>query len=167
MEKKEMFYRKAEWAANHQIDAARHAIDEGSLNEEQINVLMEVASIRHKLHSMSASEVYNAESPAHDEFMRRIDPDGEESIKELVAGCGLPAFDPVSRTEFAEIPNSLDYDFDNEGFDSYEEYLNNTPYLDRLAELMERFNKAIEDYLASIDAEYGTGFCPGGHTRIF
>lgn len=37
----------------------------------------------------------------------------------------------------------------------------------RISDILESINTDVENRLREIDAKYGTGYCPGGHTRTF
>ena len=163
---KNIYNKKSVWAANNQINNAKDALEQNKLTEEQIDALMEIASIRHKLHCFTIDQIYNSESSQHEEFIKQIESEAYDSIAMIAEENNLPAF--TTSIDSADIPSDFDYYYvDNEGYSSLSDYLENTDYLKTLSKIKETFNKEIEDYLADIDKKYGTSFCPSGHTRIY
>lgn len=158
---KEIYERKAEYAINKQLDGVKDALEKGLLTEEQVEGLMRIAELRHRLHSMSELSIFNSGSQDSDTFADAID----HTIADIADEYDLPRFH--TSINVVDIPSDFDYfEVDDEGYGSLQEYIEDSGHFDELCEIKEKFNTEIEDYLKAIDNEYGTSFCPTGATRI-
>ena len=159
---KETYERKAAWAEKHQWEEAQDALDEGLLNEDQVGALMDIASIRHNIHSMDVRHIMCSEAPEYLEFYNSYD-----KIRKLIDDNDLPAF--KSKIDFDALPCDNDYfddiNGDKDNYKDYSDWYEHSGELDRLDDAREQYNEEIEDYLKMIDEKYGTGFCPTKFAR--
>lgn len=165
-------YRNAE---NAEIGASN------GLTEDQCHALERICSRRHDLHSTDVKSLIASESADFD-LWHLCEHDRSESFYAIAESVGLPAFDPSIESLADEAMDYTDmawYNWmDDEEKDSYEQQALEKGFDDgfsvwfdeacaQMANILNRINNLIEDYLLNIDKTYGTSYCPTGATRLF
>lgn len=157
---KEIYERKAEWAANKQMDGAAEAIENGKLTEDQVKGIMEIAGIRHEIHCIDALRILENSNHDSEKFYNAPD-----RIAEIIEENDLPEFE--SEIDFVELPTSDDYyELYEDEYEDLNDWIENSGCINQISDAKEKFNGEIEAYLKKIDEESGTAFCPTGVTRI-
>lgn len=145
---------KAEWARRRM---ARNAEIE-TLTEEQHNALECLCHIRHETHK-GKETFWNAEDGEHGKYWDYISGgDGGSTINEMLTDAGLPAI-TWSFNPDEYLTDAICYELGYSEEETEEEKEN-------LFEMLETFNKDIENYLTKIDKENGTDYAPSGYTRL-
>lgn len=128
---------------------------DSGLTEEQTDALEELCKIRHEIHS-NQRDMWNAESGMYSELWGYLYDDNSHSINSMLRRVGLPEI-VFTQDYMQECPNSLDYDevFELEYDEAY--------FL--CMDILEAINTDIENYLAGIDEQYATSYCPTGISR--
>ena len=158
-------YLRRETAAGNRM---RRNAEIDTLSQEQHNALSEVCAIRHGIHSdpHRAEILFNPQSAKNTEYWEAIDTKNfNNRIRSLLAEADMPSFSwDCDAIQFED-----DLSFEEEGIlpgmDGYEQRY--TAALEELSQLVEAWNKAVEDYLAAIDQKHGTTYAPTGALRIF
>ncbi len=125
-----------------------------SLTPEQHDALADICRIRHEIHCNMES-VFNSESAFADRFNTYID----HEINDILKAASLPAI--VWSHSIEEIEDDSCYYAGITDFDCVEDA--QEACLSIVADL----HNAIEKYLANIDKQHGTEYCPTGATRIY
>ena len=144
--------------------AANKEIAQGRLSDEQCELLEQLCKLRHEIHCLGASELFNSESNKSD-TMNEID--GEHLIYEVKKS--FPQASIIQDIEISEIPSDMDW---YEGLidqEEYEEDFENyrQESLEYLTNILHRWNEQVEEFLGIIDEEFGTSYRPTGWQRLF
>ena len=155
--RQQMFDRRANAAARRANENAAIA-EAAGLSEEQIEVITEVCSLRHEVHTRMADiAISDSNTPAFNRlactFFGMWEGDGR------VAEVGLPALKGVNDWEFSSV------EMEREVRDLTD--AERDEVIAAACEWLEGFNTAVERWLADIDKQYGTHYCPTGAQRIW
>jgi len=144
----------------------------GGLSQEQICLLTELGTFRHWLHcnKSSASFRESAEFEKISVECSAYSDCEEQGIRERVAALfGLAPFSRIDWTDDSTL--ELDESWHPPAKHGAERRAYLASFLEQVAETnvrkFDRINTQIEDFLTTIDDQYGTGFCPTGKTRSF
>ena len=154
---KEAYINKNEYAAGRMIENAKVS----TLTPGQHEALAELCKIRHAIHSMDRMSLYASESVEYDNW-KYIDTANYEDLHSIISSVGLP--------ELEWSCDSIDYPCDDDismgiADGDPDEYAEQA--LIELSKLVEDWNSTVERYLAVIDKEHGTHYCPSGVTRMY
>lgn len=129
-----------------------------TLTEEQHETLAWICSIRHEIHSGNMERHLFCSQSADYEKWEYIDTVVYDNpIHTAIYESKLPEWD--WHFNCLDVVTDADEDIDiSEVYDSaiYE-----------IADIIDRWNTSIENYLRAIDKKYGTDYCPTGKSRIF
>lgn len=159
LNKQQYGYRR-ESAAARNLNNEEIAVQNG-MTSDQAELISKLCAIRHDFHCNIDSIVKGGEDNSISDEIENI----EYGINE----SGLPELDIVSMLLDIDDLDGLVYEYgedvpkdhDSEGFQNW--------YDDNYARIyseLEEVNKSIEKYLANIDNQYGTSWCPTGQLRI-
>jgi|GEM_PF-1989084 len=165
---KEAYEGKERWARNRM----RENSEVPTLSPEQHETLAWLCTIRHEMHC-SPDSFWVGESGEYSEYWDYIGNSYEDSkINEQLNEVGLKSIPLITDTEhimadyevFEEwgVENLQAYyglpeDYTDEDIDEAAEKAKEVLY-----ELLEQTDEIIRKYLAEIDLEFGTNYCPGG-----
>ena len=152
-----------------------------SLTSEQHNVLEWLCKIRHEIHCSTESIWYGNSnslksfdnSSSECEVIIRLKEVGLKDFKLNFDYVGLPTeadFECLSENEQLEWEEKAD-NYNNEhpngmGHSSLSLWREESWEYQEFVECLEDLNTQIEYYLKEIDEEYGTNYCPSGHSRL-
>lgn len=145
---KEVYERKRAYAQRMRDKDREDAI---GLTYEQCDVLEWLCTVRHEIHT-NQEDVFYSESSNNEKFLRWIDSEINEKLKDV----GLSTIKFSHDAE--DFPDDYTWELD---YDDYEK-----AYYDCI-DMVEDINKDIEHYLAKIDEEHNTHYCPTRASRIF
>lgn len=133
-----------------------------TLSEEQHAALADICRIRHYLHSTPADRIFSSESAESDNWFREL-----SEINDILTASGLMPID-ISLSE-ESVPSDIDWyyvmsDEEKEQYENFEAYYDIA--IEQIARIKEEINSKIEIYLAAIDNEHGTKYCPTGNARF-
>lgn len=158
--KKEIYARKAEWAAK------RHAKNSatGQLNgmsEDLTEAIERLCSLRHELHT-SEKSIFLREADTLSQLVK---------INHTLAELGhVMTFIPSDVSDYIDIDSDdVVYFYAEEegievGTDEFMEFYEE--HYTRVVGELNDLNNKIEGYLRDIDNRYGTSYCPTGYTRL-
>lgn len=158
LNRKQYDYRR-ESAAARNLNNEEFAVEHG-MSEEQAELISKLCEIRHEFHCNIDNIVKSADNDSMSDIVEI-----EKSINE----SGLPELDIVSMLLDIDDLDGLIYDYgdnvpeDHDSQDFQDWYDDNYA---RIYSELEGINKNIEKYLSSIDAKYGTHWCPAGYLRL-
>lgn len=160
---KEAYERKNEYAARRMHNNAQ--ID--SLTEEQHEFLAELCEFRHELHC-NQNALFLSECADYNRYWNYI---SELSNKASAVGLQFNGYDEDTGIELVS-DSYYDYDISEDDYESEDDYVEakEEAYNDAQIEVLkfaQKLNFDIEKFLAKIDAEHGTDYCPAGATRIY
>ena len=144
-------------AATNEVIAVEHG-----MTEQQAEMISELCSMRHELHTnMDSVTINDSNLNIKSELVklaRRIDESGLPQVPCI----------PIAEGDYIDIDDIdglLEYDeWPEQGTQEWQD-----KYDDEYARIygdLEQLNKDIEAYLADIDKQYGTSWCPTGALRI-
>lgn len=144
---------KREWAARRM--AENKEIE--TLTNEQHELLEELCSFRHELHT-NWDSAFNPQSGSFNRFANEISSfsvglTGHDLHTRICEAFGTAPFNPI---DYPTLDDYEDYDYDNvdEAYDD-------------ACSLFSRINNEIELFLTNIDKEHDTSYAPTGATRIY
>ena len=152
---KKAYEGKREWAAKRMAENAKIE----TLTEKQHDVLQWLCTVRHDVHC-NQEDFFNDEASNNSVYLDYIDDgNGLGIIQERLIEVNLPNL----RWSF-----SID-DYMTDGMCYELEYTEDETEHERenCLDMAKKFNNDIEEYLANIDKEHGTNYCPSGATRIY
>lgn len=159
---KEQYEYRRKSAARRAANNEQIAIENG-MTEEQANLISSLCSLRHELHT-------NMDKVTVNDADLRIKPRLVKLSSQIV-GAGLPKVPclPSGEGDYIDIDdiNEL-YECDEwpeSGTPEWQEKYDNE--YERIYSELSQLNKDIEAYLADIDNQYGTSWCPTGALRVF
>lgn len=169
--------RYAQYKADHNAVIA----ETNGMTEEQIEALTEICHIRHEIHCCDRMKMFNDESIESSRWS-----DAPDRITSLISEANLPSIS-WSR-DYSMTPSTFDYFnvLTEDEREQWEEradqitaetggrirhtglsaYIEEGEDFKAYIEDVEEFNSDIEKYLAEIDKNYGTEFCPTGWARM-
>ncbi len=159
---KDVYDRKANYAAVKNAESAEIAIDNG-MTSEQAEAMKRLCAIRHYIHS-NYNDYYSSEGATAqtiNDYIREL-----EVIQSILKDLDVPLF---HIGDIDEVPNDSCFEFYLEdGEDRYDDEVVDRIMNDILNEISEYFNKlngSIEKFLSDVDEKYNTSFCPTGYAR--
>lgn len=159
--KKEQYEYRRESAARRAADNEAIAIEHG-MTEEQAELISELCRLRHELHTnMDAVTTSDADLRLKSKLV---------SVSAQIVESGLPKVPclPCDESDYIDI-DDIDVLYECEkwpdsGTQEWQDKYDEEYY--RIYGELEQLNKDIEAYLADIDKQYGTHWCPTGALRI-
>lgn len=130
------------------------------MSEEQAELISRLCAVRHEFHCNIDNIVKSADNDSMSDILEI-----EKSINE----SGLPKFDIVSMLLDIDDLDGLIYEYGEDVPEDHDSEEYRDWYDDNYARIyseLEEINKNIEKYLANIDSQYGTHWCPTGQLRI-
>lgn len=158
LNQKQYDYRR-ESAAARNLNNEEIAVEHG-MSEEQAELISRLCAIRHEFHCNIDNIVKSADN---DSFS------GIAEIEKSINESGLPELDIVSMLLDIDDLDGLIYEYGNDVPEDHDSEEFQNWYDDNYARIyseLEEVNKSIEKYLANIDNQYGTSWCPTGQLRI-
>lgn len=158
LNKKQYDYRR-ESAAARNLNNEEIAVEHG-MSEEQAELISKLCAIRHEFHCNIDNIVKSADNDSMSDIVEI-----EKSINE----SGLTELDIVSMLLDIDDLDGLIYEYGNDVPEDHDSQEFQDWYDDNYARIyseLEGINKNIEKYLSSIDAKYGTHWCPAGYLRF-
>lgn len=152
-------YRR-ESAAARNLNNEEIAVEHG-MSEEQAELISRLCAIRHDFHCNIDSIVKGGDDNSISDEIENI----EYGINE----SGLPELDIVSMLLDIDDLDGLVYEYGEDVPEDHDSEEFQNWYDDNYARIyseLEEVNKSIEKYLANIDNQYGTSWCPTGQLRI-
>lgn len=159
------YLNKAQYDYRREAAAARNISNEeiavhNGMTSEQAELISKLCAIRHEFHCNIDNIVKSADNDSISDIVEI-----EKSINE----SGLPELDIVSRLLDIDDLDGLVYEYGEDVPEDHDSEEFQNWYDDNYACIyseLEDVNKSIEKYLANIDNQYGTSWCPTGHLRI-
>lgn len=162
------YLNKAQYDYRREAAAARNISNEeiavhNGMTSEQAELISKLCAIRHEFHCNIDNIVKSADNDSISDIVEI-----EKSINE----SGLPELDIVSRLLDIDDLDDLDglvYEYGEDVPEDHDSEEFQNWYDDNYARIyseLEEVNKSIEKYLANIDNQNGTSWCPTGHLRI-
>lgn len=158
LNQKQYDYRR-ESAAARNLNNEEIAVEHG-MSEEQAELISRLCAIRHEYHCNIDNIVKSADNDSVSDIVEI-----EKSINE----SGLPELDIVSMLLDIDDLDGLVYEYGEDVPEDHDSEEFQNWYDDNYARIyseLEEVNKSIEKYLANIDNQYGTRWCPTGQLRI-
>lgn len=156
---KQQYEYRRESAAARNLNNEDIAVQKG-MTSDQASLISKLCAIRHEFHCNIDRIVKSAENDSMSDIVEI-----EKSINE----SGLPELDIVSRLLDIDDLDGLVYEYGEDVPEDHDSEEFQNWYDDNYARIyseLEEVNKSIEKYLANIDNQYGTSWCPTGHLRI-
>ena len=159
--KKEQYEYRRESAARRAAENEEIAVEHG-MTEEQAELISELCRLRHELHTnMDAVTINDSNLNIKKELVgiaRQIDESGLPQVPciPIAEGDYIDIDDIDELFECEKWPDSGTQEWQDKYDDEYH----------RIYGELEQLNKDIEAYLADIDKQYGTHWCPTGALRI-
>lgn len=133
-----------------------------TLTEEQHGVLAELCTIRHEIHSCESSVFYNSEASKHSEYTSYLNTSYETKLSDMLEEVSLPPLD--WHCDFENVTTDIDEQWEDfETDEERDEFEAEAEF--EIANIIQKWNATIEDYLRAIDEEYGANYCPTGALR--
>lgn len=159
------YLNKAQYDYRRESAAARNlnnediAVQKG-MTSDQASLISKLCAIRHEFHCNIDRIVKSADNDSMSDIVEI-----EKSINE----SGLPELDIVSMLLDIDDLDGLVYEYGEDVPEDHDSEEFQNWYDDNYARIyseLEEVNKSIEKYLANIDNQYGTRWCPTGQLRI-
>lgn len=155
---KQQYEYRRESAAARNLNNEDIAVQKG-MTSDQASLISKLCAIRHEFHCNIDNIVKSADNDSMSDIVEI-----EKSINE----SGLPELDIVSMLLDIDDLDGLVYEYgddvpDHDSQEFQDWYYDNYA---RISSELEEVNKSIEKYLANIDNQYGTHWCPTGQLRI-
>lgn len=149
---KEGYERKAEYAARRMEENKKIK----SLTEEEHDMLAELCSLRHKIHTS----------------IERLWVEDTEHLLEQLFEFNPGTLPPLKLSmDIADIPSENDYYGnvygDKDDYEDYIDWFEHSEHYEEYCDVMNTINNEIESYLHEIDMKHGTNYCPTGMTRLY
>lgn len=159
LNKQQYGYRR-ESAAARNLNNEEIAVQNG-MTSDQAELISKLCAIRHDFHCNIDSIVKGGDDNSISDEIENI----EYGINE----SGLPELDIVSMLLDIDDLDGLVYEYGEDVPEDHDSEEFQNWYDDNYARIyseLEEVNKNIEKYLANIDNQYGTSWCPTGQLRI-
>lgn len=159
LNKRQYDYRR-ESAAARNLNNEEIAVQNG-MTSDQAELISKLCAIRHDFHCNIDSIVKGGDDNSISDEIENI----EYGINE----SGLPELDIVSMLLDIDDLDGLVYEYGEDVPEDHDSEEFQNWYDDNYARIyseLEEVNKSIEKYLANIDNQYGTRWCPTGQLRI-
>mgnify|MGYP004550408153 CR=1 FL=1 len=157
LNQKQYDYRR-ESAAARNLNNEEIAVEHG-MSEEQAELISRLCAIRHEFHCNIDNIVKSADNDSMSDILEI-----EKSINE----SGLPELDISMLLDIDDL-DGLIYEYGEDVPEDHDSEEYRDWYDDNYARIyseLEEINKNIEKYLANIDSQYGTHWCPTGALRV-
>lgn len=148
------------FAAGRRMNNNSEILVDNGISEDVADLLSELCTIRHNIHSNIDRMVYRNESGYLEKLIRI---NGELKDK----GFAIMDFCPTSTDCFIDIDDIYireEIEGMNSECEGYQDWYDDA-YRD-IYHQYEELNSKIEGYLADIDKKYDTNYCPSGAQRI-
>ena len=157
LNQKQYDYRR-ESAAARNLNNEEIAVEHG-MSEEQAALISRLCAVRHEFHCNIDNIVKSADNDSMSDIVE---------IEKSINDSGLPELDIVSMLLDIDDLDGLIYEYgddvpDHDSQEFQDWYDDNYA---RISSELEEVNKSIEQYLANIDNQYETSWCPTGQLRI-
>lgn len=152
-------YRR-ESAAARNLNNEEIAVEHG-MTGYQAELISKLCAVRHDFHCNIDSIVKGGDDNSISDEIENIEYEINES--------GLPELNISSMLLDADDMNGLVYEYGEDVPEDHDSEEFQNWYDDNYARIyseLEEVNKSIEKYLANIDNQYGTHWCPTGHLRL-
>lgn len=152
-------YRR-ESAAARNLNNEEIAVEHG-MTGYQAELISKLCAVRHDFHCNIDSIVKGGDDNSISDEIENIEHEINES--------GLPELNISSMLLDADDMNGLVYEYGEDVPEDHDSEEFQNWYDDNYARIyseLEEVNKSIEKYLANIDNQYGTSWCPTGQLRI-
>lgn len=152
-------YRR-ESAAARNLNNEEIAVEHG-MTGYQAELISKLCAVRHDFHCNIDSIVKGGDDNSISDEIENIEYEINES--------GLPELNISSMLLDADDMNGLVYEYGEDVPEDHDSEEFQNWYDDNYARIyseLEEVNKSIEKYLANIDNQYGTSWCPTGQLRI-
>lgn len=159
LNKQQYGYRR-ESAAARNLNNEEIAVQNG-MTSDQAELISKLCAIRHDFHCNIDSIVKGGDDNSISDEIENI----EYGINE----SGLPELNISSMLLDVDDMNGLVYEYGEDVPEDHDSEEFQNWYDDNYARIyseLEEVNKSIEKYLANIDNQYGTSWCPTGQLRI-
>lgn len=159
LNKQQYGYRRESSAARN-LNNEEIAVQNG-MTSDQAELISKLCAIRHDFHCNIDSIVKGGDDNSISDEIENI----EYGINE----SGLPELDIVSMLLDIDDLDGLVYEYGEDVPEDHDSEEFQNWYDDNYARIyseLEEVNKSIEKYLANIDNQYGTSWCPTGQLRI-
>lgn len=156
---KQQYEYRRESAAARNLNNEDIAVQKG-MTSDQASLISKLCAIRHEFHCNIDRIVKSADNDSMSDIVEI-----EKSINE----SGLPELDIVSMLLDIDDLDGLVYEYGEDVPEDHDSEEFQNWYDDNYARIyseLEEVNKSIEKYLANIDNQYGTRWCPTGQLRI-
>ena len=156
---KQQYEYRRESAAARNLNNEDVAVQKG-MTSDQASLISKLGASRHEFHCTIDRIVKSADNDSMSDIVEI-----EKSINE----SGLPELDIVSRLLDIDDIDGLVYEYGEDVPEDHDSEEFQNWYDDNYARIyseLEEVNKSIEKYLANIDNQYGTHWCPTGQLRI-
>lgn len=156
---KQQYEYRRESAAARNLNNEDIAVQKG-MTSDQASLISKLCAIRHEFHCNIDRIVKSADNDSMSDIVEI-----EKSINE----SGLPELDIVSMLLDIDDLDGLVYEYGEDVPEDHDSEEFQNWYDDNYARIyseLEEVNKSIEQYLANIDNQYGTRWCPTGQLRI-
>lgn len=159
LNQKQYDYRR-ESAAARNLNNEEIAVEHG-MSEEQAGLISKLCAIRHNFHcNMDSLTKSSEDNSTFDEI---------ENIEDAINESGLPQLNVASMLIDIDDLDGLIYEYGEDVPEDHDSEEYRDWYDDNYARIyseLEEINKNIEKYLANIDSQYGTSWCPTGALRV-
>ena len=158
LNKQQYGYRR-ESAAARNLNNEEIAVQNG-MTSDQAELISKLCAIRHDFHCNIDSIVKGADNDSMS---------GIVEIEKSINESGLPELNIVSMLLDIDDLDGLIYEYGEDVPEDHDSEEFQNWYDDNYARIyseLEEVNKSIEKYLANIDNQYGTRWCPTGQLRI-
>lgn len=159
LNQKQYDYRR-ESAAARNLNNEEIAVEHG-MSEEQAGLISKLCAIRHNFHcNMDSLTKSSEDNSTFDEI---------ENIEDAINESGLPQLNVASMLLDIDDLDGLIYEYGEDVPEDHDSEEFRDWYDDNYARIyseLEEINKNIEKYLANIDSQYGTHWCPTGALRV-
>lgn len=166
---KEQYEYRREAAASRAAENREIAIENG-MTEEQANLISELCSLRHELHTNMDDLVTGNDNNRIEKRLIRLNSEIRESG--LTPMSHIPSYEgyfidieSMAMLEEDAASDYCDYSAPESGTDEWDEWYDEN--YSRIYDEWSEIHSGIESYLAEIDEKYGTHFKPTGALRIF
>lgn len=158
---KEQYSRRRENAAIRNMENAEIAMENG-MTEDQAELITELCSLRHEIHSQIDRLYYLTNSEQECRALKEL------NIRIKKSGLIPMSFVPSEVDDYIDI-DDLDTFFETEQVPEDED--ERAKWFDdkktMIYDQWETMNENIEHYLEDIDTKFHTHFCPTGALRVF
>lgn len=147
-------------AAGNRMRNNEEILSDKGVSEEVADLLSELCTLRHNIHSNIDRMIYRNESGYFEDLIRI---NGE--LKDQ--GFAVMDFCPTSTDSFIDIDDIYireEIEGMNSESEDYQDWYDDAYH--EIYEQYEELNRKIEGYLADVDKKYDTNYCPTGAQRI-